>query len=55
MLPIIIYFALAMLNLGIAASRHGKPRPDANYNFWMSLLSFLILTGLLWWGGFFNP
>jgi hypothetical protein len=32
---------------------HGKPKKE-NWSVWKSLISALIWSGLLYWGGFFN-
>lgn len=49
----IIYLAWMFMGLGNALSRHGEPRKDT-YNFWVSLLSSVIIVFILYKGGFFG-
>lgn len=50
--PQMIIIVLYGLNLGINLSKHGEVRND-KYNFWSSLLAFVIVFAVLRWGGFF--
>lgn len=46
-----IMVCLGLFSLGVSTTRHGQRQSD--YNAWVSLISFGITFGLLWWGGFF--
>ena len=50
--PQIIMIVLIVLNLFIAADRHGKV--GDKYNFLKTLFANILLGGLLWWGSFWN-
>lgn len=52
--PQIIYTVLIGINLLCAAHLHGKPRENPNWSFWSPLISAIIFTSLLMWGGFFS-
>jgi len=52
MIPQIIFILLVGLNIGATMFMHGKPR--SNYNFWATSINLLLITSLLYWGGFFN-
>jgi len=52
MIPQILLLALMCLNLGLALGKHGQPR--GNVNFGGALIDAVVLTALLWWGGFFD-
>jgi hypothetical protein len=52
-LPQIIFLAILMLGLGVDMERHGQEK-TGKYNFWTSVVSFGIIIGILYWGGFFN-
>lgn len=52
-IPQIIMICLYMLVIGENLAKDGEPR-DSNYSFFGSLLGTAIVTGLLWWGGFFG-
>lgn len=41
-----IYLVLVVISLLISANQHGKPRKEEN--FWMSLVSAVISTGLFY-------
>ena len=51
MLPQFILLAMMFVGLGMSMAKHGEPD---KYNGWASLVTKLILLGLLWWGGFFD-
>jgi hypothetical protein len=34
--------------------RHGKEK-TGKYNMFIDLISLTLMTGLMYWGGFFNP
>lgn len=51
--PQILMIALLCISLLVNAHLHGKPK-EGLYNFWVGLVSTLITTGLLIWGGFFK-
>jgi len=53
MLPQIIVLCLLAMSLGISLVKDGEPKNE-NYSVWTSLLSAVILLGLLFWGGFFG-
>jgi hypothetical protein len=48
----ILLVILSIANLCASAAKHGKL---TQINFWMSLISFCLINGLLWWGGFWRP
>lgn len=50
--PQIILLVIMGAGLLLSAHDHGKPRSDNN--FWVSMISGLIIIGLLIWGGFFK-
>lgn len=52
MICLIIYLALSFIGLGVALAKHGEPRGD--YNFWHTLIAFLIEIGLLYGAGLFK-
>jgi len=52
MLPQLILLGLLFMSLGIGLAKHGEPRSP--YSFWDNLISFIIMVGLLIWGGFFR-
>jgi hypothetical protein len=54
MWPQIIWFVIALLNLGVELARHGEER-TGEHNFFNSLISFTLTVSLLAWGGFFEP
>jgi hypothetical protein len=41
------------MSLGIDLAKHGEPK-TGNYNFWTGLISLIIQTGILAWGGFWS-
>jgi hypothetical protein len=43
---------LLVVDLLLSAHFHGKPRKS--YNFWIAALNWVILTAIVWWGGFFD-
>jgi len=50
--PQVILLVLITLGWGMAGANHGKPRD--NWHVGWATVSFLILVGLLWWGGFWE-
>lgn len=52
--PQIIFIIIQFLSLGISMEKHGKPKKAGVNNFWIDLIATVILTGILWWGGFFS-
>ena len=48
----IIWIILIAIDLLVTANKHGQPRE--NYNFWATLLGSMLVTSLLYWGGFFG-
>ena len=50
--PQIAWIALVAASLGIGLAKHGEPRGD--YNFFTVLISAVIETAILIWGGFFG-
>lgn len=51
-LPQLILASLMLLNLGVAIAEHGKPRSPSSA--WHTIWPAVLLTGLLWWGGFWR-
>ena len=51
--PQIVIIVLMAMSTGMALVKHGEPR-NAKYNFWVELISNLIMAGLLWFGGFWG-
>lgn len=49
----IIYIALTVVGLLVAANQHGKPR-DGYHSFWVVSFATALTLSLLYWGGFFN-
>ena len=49
----IVWIALMMLSLGVCLADHGKTRVTTD-NFWVSLISVIIMNGILYAGGFFG-
>ena len=47
-----IWVAWAVASILMFAYDHGKPAPKIN--FWTRSIKFVLLTALLWWGGFFG-
>jgi hypothetical protein len=54
MAPQIIYICLILLNLVLFGYRHGKEK-TGKYNMFVDLIALILMTGLVYWGGFFNP
>lgn len=52
--PAIIYLTLCVVVLFGTVLIHDKPQENKKYNFWHTLIRVILLTALLWWGGFFN-
>jgi hypothetical protein len=52
-IPEVIFICIECLGLGIMLVKHGQMRDD-KYNIWSQLISAAVMTGLLFWGGFFN-
>lgn len=50
--PQIVWIALIAASLGIGLAKHGEPRED--YNFFIALISAVVETAILIWGGFFG-
>lgn len=50
--PQIAWIALVAASLSIGLAKHGEPRED--YNFFSVLISAVIETAILIWGGFFG-
>lgn len=51
--PQIIYTALVLFSMGVAAARFGQPKKD-NYDIIDCLLGPAASIGLLYWGGFYG-
>ena len=49
----IIWIALMVLSFGIVVAKHGQPRDD-KWNAWAMLVSAVIETTILYFGGFFS-
>lgn len=52
-IPQIIYVVLLAMSLGINWVNHDKQKTGF-YNFGETLISVIIILGLLYWGGFFS-
>jgi len=52
-MPQIIYLALIFFSLGISIVKHGESK-KGNENFFTTLISIILLNGLLYWGGFYK-
>ena len=50
---ILIYLGLTILSLGIVLAKHGQKRTE-NYNFFISLFTFIVELLLLYKAGLFN-
>ena len=50
---IIILLILHVLGLGFTLAKHGEPK-DGEYNFFHSLIGFIVTWALLYYGGVFN-
>lgn len=48
----IILIFLMTISLGMNLSSHGEPRKPQNG--WHSFISYVLVMGLLYWGGFFD-
>ena len=53
MIPQLLTLGLLFMSLGIDLVRHGKTRAVKD-NAWVSLLSFIVWLGILYWGHFFD-
>lgn len=53
MLPQIIVISIMVMNLGMYLVLDGKPK-EGKYSFLLECVSFVLLMGLLYWGGFFD-
>lgn len=51
--PQITWFVLTLFATGLVATRHGKPF-DVNYSFGSLVFTIALLSGLYYWGGFFE-
>ena len=49
--PQIIYIILIVFSLGVVAAKNGEP---SEHDILSSLISTVIVSGLLYWGGFFG-
>lgn len=52
-LPQLIVLFLIVLSLGVSMARHGRKK-IGRHSLWWELLDFIMLVGLLYWGGFFH-
>lgn len=52
-LPQILFLAITFLGTGIYLAKHGEPK-QGTYNFYIAVLSDIIILTLLCWGGFFT-
>lgn len=50
--PQIAWIALVAASLGTGLAKHGEP--CENYNFFTTLISAVVETAILIWGGFFG-
>ena len=46
--------AILAFNLSHAMLHHGEDKPPAKYNFYATLIAFLIDMSILTWGGFWS-
>ena len=47
-----VLLGLTTLSLGMGLASHGKERKP--HNGWVSLVSYILILSLLYWGGFFD-
>lgn len=52
MIYLIVWILMQILDIGIVLGKHGEPRP--NYNFWTTLIAYLIDWWLLYKAGLFD-
>jgi LPXTG-motif cell wall-anchored protein len=52
-IPQILYLGLTLVGLGLIIEKHGKPK-TGNENAWVSVITVILVLGLLFWGGFFT-
>lgn len=52
--PQMIYLALSLLGTAYVIANHGKPK-TGKHNGVSQVIALLIVFGILYWGGFFNP
>jgi len=50
--PQIIFIVLLSMQLGMAIAKHGEPRLP--YHAGWAVANIILVTGLLYWGGFFG-
>ena len=50
----IFMIVLYAMGLGISAAKHGEPKEDITYNFWVTLICTIIMIAILAWGGFWT-
>lgn len=53
MTPQIIYIALILINIYFAGLYHDKPK-EGNHDAFITILRMILMTSLLFWGGFFD-
>lgn len=53
-IPQIIWIALSAIAFSVNCINQGKPL-KGNYSVWRWMASTIIMGGLLYWGGFFDP
>ena len=53
MIPQIILICLFAMGLGVHIAKHGEDK-DSKYNFFIKGLSIIIMSSLLYCGGFFD-
>lgn len=51
-LPQIVYFILILYSLVFTAYKHGEPK--GNYSLIDCIISIILQTLIMFWGGFFN-
>lgn len=51
--PQIIVIVLYALSIGLTWAKHGTPE-TGKHNVFSSVLSVALMSGLLWWGGFWS-
>jgi len=51
--PQLTFLALMFLELGFAISHHGRMK-KGKHDLWGTVFAFVVITGILWWGKFFD-
>lgn len=49
-----LFAAWMLFELAWAIAKHGEQKTIANHNAGLTAITLGLLTGLVWWGGFFS-